>query len=70
MVVQAMVHIFGPYQKLKNRFEREENGFWMIGLFLAIHYTADINLAFNRVNHICRDDEEFIMDHTYLLLLD
>lgn len=25
------------------------------GLFLAIHYTADINLAFNRVNHICRD---------------
>lgn len=25
------------------------------GLFLAIHYTADIQLAFNRVNHICRD---------------
>lgn len=25
------------------------------GLFLAIHYTADINLAFNSVNHICRD---------------
>lgn len=25
------------------------------GLFLAIHYTADIELAFNRVNHICRD---------------
>ncbi|KAI8124818.1 NADH-ubiquinone oxidoreductase chain 6, partial [Lucilia cuprina] len=39
-------------------------------LFKAIHYTADINLAFNRVNHICRDDEEFIMDHTYLLQLD
>lgn len=27
----------------------------LTGLFLAIHYTADINLAFNRVNHICRD---------------
>lgn len=25
------------------------------GLFLAIHYTANIELAFNRVNHICRD---------------
>jgi len=25
------------------------------GLFLAIHYTANIDLAFNRVNHICRD---------------
>ena len=25
------------------------------GLFLAIHYTADISLAFNSVNHICRD---------------
>lgn len=25
------------------------------GLFLAIHYTADINLAFDSVNHICRD---------------
>ena len=25
------------------------------GLFLAIHYTADIELAFNSVNHICRD---------------
>nr|YP_010981202.1 cytochrome b [Aplomya metallica]WOE90332.1 cytochrome b [Aplomya metallica] len=25
------------------------------GLFLAMHYTADINLAFNSVNHICRD---------------
>lgn len=25
------------------------------GLFLAIHYTADINIAFNRVIHICRD---------------
>lgn len=25
------------------------------GLFLAIHYTADINLAFSRVAHICRD---------------
>lgn len=27
----------------------------LTGLFLAIHYTADIILAFNRVNHICRD---------------
>nr|WJJ67816.1 cytochrome b [Scathophaga stercoraria] len=25
------------------------------GLFLAMHYTADINLAFSSVNHICRD---------------
>lgn len=25
------------------------------GLFLAIHYTADIQTAFNSVNHICRD---------------
>lgn len=25
------------------------------GLFLSIHYTARINLAFNRVIHICRD---------------
>nr|YP_010883680.1 cytochrome b [Simulium jisigouense]WIV81720.1 cytochrome b [Simulium jisigouense] len=25
------------------------------GLFLAMHYTADIELAFNSVNHICRD---------------
>nr|YP_009536193.1 cytochrome b [Exorista civilis]YP_009540722.1 cytochrome b [Clemelis pullata]AYM35224.1 cytochrome b [Exorista civilis]AYQ22810.1 cytochrome b [Clemelis pullata] len=25
------------------------------GLFLAMHYTADVNLAFNSVNHICRD---------------
>nr|QLY89787.1 cytochrome b [Empis tessellata] len=25
------------------------------GLFLAMHYTADINLAFDSVNHICRD---------------
>lgn len=25
------------------------------GLFIAIHYTADVNLAFNRVIHICRD---------------
>lgn len=25
------------------------------GIFLSIHYTADINLAFNRINHICRD---------------
>nr|YP_010730242.1 cytochrome b [Biomeigenia flava]WEG23057.1 cytochrome b [Biomeigenia flava] len=25
------------------------------GLFLAMHYTADISLAFNSVNHICRD---------------
>lgn len=27
----------------------------LTGLFLAIHYTADVNIAFNRVNHICRD---------------
>nr|YP_010693137.1 cytochrome b [Zeugodacus atrifacies]WCB98344.1 cytochrome b [Zeugodacus atrifacies] len=27
----------------------------LTGLFLAMHYTADINLAFNSVNHICRD---------------
>lgn len=25
------------------------------GIFLAIHYTADTRLAFNSVNHICRD---------------
>lgn len=25
------------------------------GLFLAIHYTADTEIAFNSVNHICRD---------------
>nr|QEL51242.1 cytochrome b [Pterostichus oblongopunctatus] len=25
------------------------------GLFLAMHYTADIDLAFNSVSHICRD---------------
>lgn len=25
------------------------------GIFLAIHYSADVNLAFNRVVHICRD---------------
>ena len=25
------------------------------GIFLAIHYTSDIQLAFNSVNHICRD---------------
>lgn len=27
----------------------------LTGLFLAIHYTADTNIAFNSVNHICRD---------------
>nr|QNE85451.1 cytochrome b [Morinia doronici] len=27
----------------------------MTGLFLTMHYTADINLAFNSINHICRD---------------
>nr|AKN22341.1 cytochrome b [Drosophila melanogaster] len=27
----------------------------LTGLFLAMHYTADINLAFYSVNHICRD---------------
>lgn len=25
------------------------------GLFLAIHYTCDVNIAFNRIIHICRD---------------
>lgn len=25
------------------------------GLFLAMHYTADVNIAFNSVTHICRD---------------
>lgn len=25
------------------------------GLFLAIHFSADINLAFSRIDHICRD---------------
>nr|YP_010398708.1 cytochrome b [Hylemya nigrimana]UQK95127.1 cytochrome b [Hylemya nigrimana] len=25
------------------------------GLFLAMHYTADVMMAFNSVNHICRD---------------
>nr|QNE85555.1 cytochrome b [Suillia flava] len=27
----------------------------LTGLFLAMHYTADITMAFNSVNHICRD---------------
>ena len=27
----------------------------LTGLFLAIHYTANIDIAFFRVNHICRD---------------
>nr|QMP96604.1 cytochrome b [Dorylomorpha xanthopus] len=27
----------------------------LTGLFLAMHYTADISMAFNSVNHICRD---------------
>lgn len=27
----------------------------LTGLFLAIHYTANVDLAFYRVNHICRD---------------
>lgn len=27
----------------------------LTGIFLAIHYAADIELAFNSVNHICRD---------------
>lgn len=27
----------------------------LTGLFLAIHYTANIEIAFNRVTHICRD---------------
>nr|YP_010225762.1 cytochrome b [Propsilocerus akamusi]UDD74639.1 cytochrome b [Propsilocerus akamusi] len=27
----------------------------MTGLFLSMHYTTDIEMAFNSVNHICRD---------------
>nr|APT41437.1 cytochrome b [Psychodopygus squamiventris maripaensis] len=27
----------------------------LTGIFLAMHYTADINMAFNSVTHICRD---------------
>nr|YP_010546149.1 cytochrome b [Calomera brevipilosa]UYK51598.1 cytochrome b [Calomera brevipilosa] len=27
----------------------------LTGLFLAMHYTANVDLAFNSVNHICRD---------------
>nr|APT41489.1 cytochrome b [Trichopygomyia trichopyga] len=27
----------------------------LTGLFLAMHYTADVNMAFNSVTHICRD---------------
>lgn len=27
----------------------------LTGIFLAIHYTADTNIAFNSINHICRD---------------
>jgi ubiquinol-cytochrome c reductase cytochrome b subunit len=27
----------------------------LTGLFLAIHYCADVELAFNSINHICRD---------------
>nr|QWQ55688.1 cytochrome b [Gryllodes sigillatus]UBU97879.1 cytochrome b [Gryllodes sp.] len=27
----------------------------LTGIFLAMHYTADINMAFNSVSHICRD---------------
>nr|WKU84141.1 cytochrome b [Senaspis dentipes] len=27
----------------------------MTGLFLTMHYTADINMAFNSINHICRN---------------
>jgi len=27
----------------------------LTGLFLAMHYTADITLAFSSVAHICRD---------------
>nr|YP_002327413.1 cytochrome b [Drosophila littoralis]ACJ43984.1 cytochrome b [Drosophila littoralis] len=34
----------------------------LTGLFLAMHYTADVNLAFNSVNHICRD-----VNHGWLL---
>nr|YP_214899.1 cytochrome b [Centruroides limpidus]AAV53593.1 cytochrome b [Centruroides limpidus] len=29
----------------------------LTGLFLALHYTADVNLAFSSVSHICRDVE-------------
>nr|APT41515.1 cytochrome b [Lutzomyia trinidadensis] len=27
----------------------------LTGIFLAMHYTADVNMAFNSVTHICRD---------------
>ena len=27
----------------------------LTGLFLAIHFCADVTLAFERVSHICRD---------------
>ena len=27
----------------------------LTGLFLAMHYCADVTLAFERVSHICRD---------------
>jgi len=27
----------------------------LTGLFLTIHYTADINLSFDSINHICRN---------------
>lgn len=36
------------------------------GLFLAIHYTANIELAFNRVVHICRDvNNGWLMRYTH-----
>nr|WNV61905.1 cytochrome b [Urodexia penicillum] len=34
----------------------------MTGLFLTMHYSTDINLAFNSINHICRD-----VNHGWLL---
>lgn len=36
------------------------------GLFLAIHYTANIEIAFNRVIHICRDvNNGWLIRHTH-----
>lgn len=29
----------------------------LTGIFLAIHYTSDVTIAFNRISHIIRDVE-------------
>nr|YP_001936656.1 cytochrome b [Uroctonus mordax]ACA62680.1 cytochrome b [Uroctonus mordax] len=37
------------------------------GLFLALHYTADVNLAFSSVSHICRDvDYGWVLRYIHL----